>query len=220
MLPRVAILVLLIGCRELPAARPEGPADAALDATPDAALIDAGPDNDGDGPPVRQPCTSAFGTALSATYGRLDGILVSVVPPASTSACNADGGHVHLQVRVAGEIYDVAVNVGSDVHTTTRDVALVEPWQEGWHTTASVDYPTSLGVTAAATPLSTQAALVNALMADLATVNHIAIYATGYGPDGVHLVHRNGSGHDGLIVTRPLSAAAHLRLFSFTGQVF
>jgi hypothetical protein len=75
-------------------------------------------------------------------------------------------------------------------------------------------------VTAAAMPLSTQAALVNALMADLATVNHISIYATGYGPDGVHLVHRNGSGHDGLIVTRPLSAAAHLRLFSFTGQVF
>ena len=48
----------------------------------------------------------------------------------------------------------------------------------------------------------------------------ISVFGTGYGPDGAHLIHRNGQGHDGLVVTEPLSTPAHVRLFSFTTQAF
>jgi hypothetical protein len=57
-------------------------------------------------------------------------------------------------------------------------------------------------------------------MADLANANHISIYGTGYGPDGAHLIHRNGGGHDGLLITQPLSTPSHARLFSFSSQAF
>jgi hypothetical protein len=46
------------------------------------------------------------------------------------------------------------------------------------------------------------------------------VFATGYGPDGAHLVHRNGNGRDGLVVTQPLSRPAHVRMFSFSSQTF
>lgn len=41
-----------------------------------------------------------------------------------------------------------------------------------------------------------------------------------YGGNGGHLVHRNGNGHDGMIVTEPLSSPAKLRVLSFTNIVF
>jgi hypothetical protein len=193
--------------------------------THDAAAGDA-PGIDGtldavDGSPVRQPCTSQFGNALTSVYGRLDGYLVAIVPPGN-GACNADTDHVHLQVKMNGAIYDVAVNVGSnnmdDVHTTTRELAL-PVWQEGWHPGVLEDY-VSLGVHSTDIPLGTRTQNTTDLMNDLATVNHISVFGTGYGPDGTHLIHRNGQGHDGLVVSEPLSSPAHARLFSFTTQAF
>lgn len=176
-----------------------------------------------DGPPMRVPCTTQLGSAMSTAFGRLDGILVAIVP-AGASNCNGDASHVHLQVRANGATYDIAVNVGSgsmqDVHSTTRELALPGPaWSEGWHTNVSDDY-VALGVHAADLPLQTAAQLEAAIDADLATANHVSVYATGYGPDGGHLVHRNGSGHDGLLITQPLSPTAHARLFSFSTQSF
>jgi hypothetical protein len=193
-------------------ARADGPAA-------DAVRVDGHVD---DGTPMRGPCTDNFGTALTRAYGRLDGILISIVPP-GTGGCNADRDHVHLQVRVDGATYDVAVNVGSsggvdDVHTTTRELTF-PPWSEGWHPGAIEDY-VALGVHAADLPLASRTEITNDLMADLATANHITIFATGYGPDGAHLVHREGGGHDGMIVTQPLSSPAHARLFSFSDQNF
>lgn len=201
--------------------------------TTDAQPADTVP-NDGrihvdDGTPTRQPCTSSFGTGLTAspTFGRLDGYLVAIVPPGG-GGCNADSSHVHLQVRMKGAIYDVAIDVTDsmsnvdDVHTATRDMALPTtglPWTEGWHTGISVDY-VALGVHSPDLALQTKSQMTTTLMSDLATANHISIYATTYGSDGAHLVHRNSSGHDGLIVTEPLSVPAHLRLLSFTGQTF
>ncbi len=199
---------------------------------PDASS-DAPSDSDvhvDDGTPTRQPCTSSFGSALtdSPTFGRLDGYLVAIVPPGGSSACNADSSHLHLQIRMNGAIYDVAINVTDsmsgvdDVHTTTRDQAspIALPWAEGWHTGVLIDYP-KLGVHTADLPLKTKAEMTSELMTDLATVNHISVYGTTYGADGAHLVHRNtGGGHDGLIVTQPLSAPVHLRFLSFTGQTF
>lgn len=210
------------------------------------ATVDASPGTDGraadaraadafatldaaDGTPTRQPCTSHFGTALpsSPTFGRLDGYLVAVVDPSSSNSCNADDAHVHLQIQMNGAIYDVAIDVTNgqthvdDVHSATRELPLPNlPWSEGFHTGVGIDYANTLDTHAADLPLLTKAQLTSALDADLATANHISVYATTYGSDGAHLVHRNSNGRDGLIVTQPLSAPAHLRLFSFTDQSF
>jgi hypothetical protein len=202
------------GCRNVPALTDAPPRPV------DAFVQDVTVDPD-DGAPMRMPCTSSFGTALGdGEYGRLDGFLVAIVPPlSSTRPCNADEDHVHLQVQMQGEVYDIAVNVDGDVHTTTLDMPAFSAWSEGWHTDVAVSYP-SLGLSASTIPLSTEDDLVNALDTDLAAVNHISVYATGYGPDGAHLVHYNGGGHDGLIVTQPLSATSHMRAFSFTSDTF
>src|SRR5512140_92221 len=180
MLLRAGALVLLIGCR--------GPVAAHVDGSPDmgagdARAIDSTSGDVTDGTPMRLPCTSSFGSGLSSEYGRMDGYLVAIVPPApSTDPCNADPSHLHLQVQISGAIYDVAVNVGTndasnDVHTTTIEHALLGPaWSEGSHTSITVDYPT-LGVHSNTMPLHTETENVAALMADLATANHVSIYA-------------------------------------------
>jgi len=202
---------------------PDSP--GANDGSPDA-MVDAATMHVDDGTPMRRACTGNFGSALSTSFGRLDGYLVAIVPPGG-GGCNADSDHVHLQILVNGAVYDVAVNVGSsggvdDVCTTTRDRAMPGPaWSEGWHTGAMIldDY-VSDGVHSTDTTQTPRAQLASELMSDLSTVNHISVFATGYGPDGVHLVHRNGSGHDGLVITEPLSTPAHLRFFRFTNQAF
>ncbi len=197
------------------------PVDAKGDASPDTMMsVD-------DGTPMRRACTNNFGSALSTSFGRLDGYLVSIVPPGSGNNCNADTDHVHLQVLVNGAVYDVAITVGStggvdDVCTTTRDRAMPGlAWSEGWHTGATIldDY-VSDGVHSTDTTQTPRTQLTSDLMTDLATVNHISIFATGYGPDGAHLVHRNGSGHDGLVITEPLSTPSHVRFFRFLDQSF
>ena len=188
-----------------------------------------GSDNGVDGTPVRQACTSNFGSALpsSGAFGRLDGYLVAIVPPGSTNGCNDDSSHVHLQVKMNGAIYDIAIDATDsatrtdDVHTGTLDIAMPSgpAWSEGFHTGVTLDYP-SLGVHASALPLQSKAQIVSAFQSDLATVNHISIFTTTYGSDGAHLVHRNGSGHDGAVVTEPLSPTSHVRLLSFSDQSF
>lgn len=196
-------------------------------ATPDGGGSD-GPGMDArmhvdDGAPTRLPCTSTFGNALSTTFGRLDGILVAIVPP-SGGGCNADNDHVHLQIRANGAVYDVAITLADgaleDVHSKTFEHALLGPvWAEGWHTGLPIDYP-ALGIHAADVPLRSKAQLASEITADLQTANHISVYGVGYGPGGAHLVHRNGNLHDGLVVTDPLSTPGRVRLFSFTNQAF
>lgn len=166
-----------------------------------------------------------FGDALTQSYGRLDGILVAIVLP-NARGCRGDDNHLHLQISAAAAIYDIAVNIGeadpatNDVHSTEHDLALIgPPWSEGWHLdVAPADY-TLLGVHAGDLPLHSQADNTQALVDQLAIANHVSIYATGFGPDGAHLVHRNAGG-DGMVVTEPLSPVSHARLFSFTNQTF
>lgn len=214
-------LLVLVACGN----SPHSPGDAPP--SHDSGMADATMHVD-DGTPTRVACTGNFGTALSSTptFGRLDGFLVAIVPPGG-GGCNADSSHVHLQVKMNNEVYDVAVDVTDgqtgidDVHSATRDIALPGhvAWAEGWHTGILDDYIAD-GVHAPDLPLMTKAELTAALMSDLASANHISIYATTYGRTGTHLVHRNGSGHDGLIVTEPLSAPVHARFLSFTNQAF
>jgi hypothetical protein len=190
--------------------------------TTDAATADdAGPIVVDDGTPMRRPCTNDFGSALSSSYGRLDGYLVAIVQPGS-GGCNADNDHVHLQVLASGSVYDISVNVGSpqvdDVRTTRRDFTFL-PWDEGWHTGVSEDY-VARGVRSTELVGQTRTQLASTLTTELATVNHISIFAVGYGPDGAHLVHRNGNGRDGLIITQPLSRPSQARMFAFSDQTF
>lgn len=212
-------LLLLIGC---------GSSSSGTDASvpSDSAAPDAAPIVVDDGTPTRIPCKpkSQLGDALTTSFGRLDGILVAIVPPADGGGCQADLDHLHLQIRMNGDIYDVAVNVGEngidDVHSTTRELVMPGPaWQEGWHTVVSANYVT-LGLKSTDLPLKTSAQLVTEMMSDLDDANHISVFATGYGPDGAHLVHRNGQSRDGLIVTQPLSRPAHVRMFAFDSQTF
>lgn len=205
------------GSSETPDA-PPGDSDALIDARPIA--------NPDDGAPMRVPCVTNLGTGLTPAFGRLDGYLVSIVQPGA-HGCNGDSSHIHLQVRALNETYDIAVNVGADtgsddVHTLAADVELADLWTEGWHTGNAVlnDYPSTEKIHSADLTLETRATLTSEINADLATVNHISVFATGYGPDGAHLVHRDGNGHDGMLVMRPLSTVSHARYFSFTDQTF
>ena len=211
-----AIFGLLAACGSSPAAVD---AAGAGDAHADAAAMHVD-----DGTPTRQTCTNTLGSALGSTFGRMDGYLVAIVPPGG-GPCNADSTHVHLQVKMTGAIYDIAVDVGGtngvdDVHTIARDFAMPGgPWVEGFHAGIPTDYP-SLGVHAVDLVLHTHQEMTSILMTDLATANHISVYATPYGPDGAHLVHRNSGGRDGMIVTEPLSTPSHAQLLSFTSQTF
>ena len=187
---------------------------------PDAASVPVD-----DGTPIRVACTSNFGGALTKAHGRLDGYLVSIVEPGH-GGCNDDSDHVHLQLKVDGAVYDVAVNVASstttapDVSFAERDEALADgAWAEGWHPSDALDY-VQLGLHSGDFVSMSKSALVQKITEALAGANHVSIFATGYGGAGVHLVHRNGGGRDGAVVLRPLSGSPHYLMFHFADQTF
>jgi len=204
----------LAACSGSSVVLPIDSADAGVDASP---VVDAGVDADptvGDGTPVRNACTNTLGQGLTKTFGRLDGTIVSIVPTTKTS-CNGDTAHIHLQVLMQGGVYDVAVNVDGLMAETTH--ALVDgAWAEGWHSPVKLDYPADLAEHSPAFATTNAAALEQ----KLASVNHVSVFATGYGPDGAHLVHRNGGGHDGAVVLWPLSDSPDFLVFRFSNQSF
>jgi hypothetical protein len=199
---------------------------------PDAGVPDAGGGGGGggggtgDGTPTRQPCTSTFGSAMTATFGRLDGILVSIVNPSTTTSCRGDDNHIHLQVRVNGAIEDIAVNVASttgnpNVDFRTASAALRGgAWTEGWHPGQTLDYPSNLGASSTSFTEETLTQLTASLDGALTSANHVSIFATGFDPTGGHLIHRQGSNHDGAIVINPTTASPTYLLFHFTNQTF
>jgi hypothetical protein len=79
-----------------------------------------------------------------------------------------------------------------------------------------IDYPTTLGVHSTGFATTNAAALVTRLSA----VNHITVYATAYGPGGVHLVHRDLNNHDGALVLDPLGPTPHWLVFRFANDTF
>ena len=187
--------------------------DAAMMPPFDAAM----PPSPGDGTPMRNACTptGSLGNGLTTTHGRLDGYLVSIIPVGGGHACNGDSTHVHLQVLMSNSVYDVAVNV--DSLFAERDLPLPDAaWSEGWHTNDALDYA-SLGLHSTDfTQPASMSALAQQIETELANVNHISVFATGYGPSGAHLVHRQSGGRDGAVVLHPLASPAHALLFSFT----
>ncbi|HTJ42814.1 MAG TPA: hypothetical protein VL463_12010 [Kofleriaceae bacterium] len=214
---RVSLFLLLVAaCGGDPSA-PDAPPPM-IDATP------PGPDAPWlpDGTPTRMACTNNLGSALGSVHGRLDGYLVAIVPT-TTHSCNGDDTHVHLQVKSNGAVYDVAVNVSdpANVDFLAEDLPLPDgAWSEGWHAgqAALLDYP-SIGVHAADFTGVPAAQLETTLNSELANANHVSIFMTPYGPDGGHLVHRNGNGNDGAIVIEPLGRS-RLLMFHFANQAF
>jgi len=193
----------------------------------DAGVPDGGsPPPTGDGTPTRQPCTSSFGSAMTAGFGRLDGFLVSIVNPNTTTACRGDDNHIHLQVRVNGRVQDIAVNIASTSGNPNVDFRTLNAplrggaWSEGWHTGQSLDYANHLGVSASSFTERTPIQLTSLVDSTLASANHVSIFTTGFDATGGHLIHRNPTNHDGAIVINPLSANPQSLLFHFVTQSF
>lgn len=198
--------------------------DAFVDSGPeeDAAVLDAAPTPtpdagrpvDAGSTPIRRACTSAFGTGLSNDYGILDGRLVAIVPEGATK-CNGDRTHVHLQVLMGGSVYDIAVN--TDGQTTEVQAPPVGgAFREGWRVRPRFDYATDLNVHSPAFRTTNAAAIERRL----ANVDRIRVYGIGYGPDGAHLIHRNGNARDGALLLNPDGPSTPYLLFRFVDQTF
>jgi hypothetical protein len=184
---------------------------------PDAsATIDSSiPPDPNDGTPTRQACIAPDGTVLSMSHGRMDGYLVAIVALGGSHACNGDSTHVHLQVKMNGQVYDVAAN--ADTMIAERDVALPDgAWSEGWHSSDSLDY-VQLGLHSSDfASVGGTSQMAQKIEQELANANHVSVFCTGYGPTGCHLVHRQSGGRDGAIVIHPTSGTAHVMFFDFT----
>jgi hypothetical protein len=170
------------------------------------------------------PLSQQNGTAVNTYHGRLDGYLAYVVPKGGSGACNGDDSHVHLQVRMMNNIYDVAVDIGKfagDVFFDESDVALPDgAWAEGWHGSDNLTY-TALGLHAGQFTSEDPTALGQKIQAELMNANHISVFCIGYMQgNGCHDVHYHNGASDGAIVIHPLSAPAHVLFFRFAADSF
>jgi hypothetical protein len=209
------------------AAEADEPASSSADAlhhhaSTDAGVTDAGVTDGGDGTPQRLPCSSQLGSQLTGgSHGRLDGYLVSIVP-AHSHQCHGDSGHIHLQISMNGGLYDVAVNV-DQIALGETDAPLPQPWSEGWHASAPLDYVQDLHLHSSSFSSLDESSAQSQILNELTSVNHVSVYATKYNNSGIHLVHRSrssGHGLDGAVVLNPTSAQPHYLLFRFPDQSF
>jgi hypothetical protein len=204
---RLAALLCFAACTATPAAP-----DAVPDAGKDAA------------------CASTFGSALTASFGRVDGTVLAIVPPGDMRCAQINSDHLVVQVSVNGAAYRMVVNVlstGTDpnIRIRTLDAPLPAPaFAEGWHPSLSLDYATDLSVHSDPTWTGHSLADATTLITDAITLGTpISIYATSTGgthADSTHLIHRHAAHDDGAIVIDPTSATPHWLLFSFADQTF
>ncbi len=203
-------------------ASPSPPRDAAVTVDDAASVVDAGPATRNN---ACTPLSQQNGTAVSSNYGRLDGTLVFVVGVGQGHACNGDSSHVHLQIEVSGNVYDVAVDIGQ----SSDEVGLYEEsiavpggaWAEGWHSSDSLGYQ-ALGVHSSTFPLVSPDTLGTQLESLLADTSKISIFCTGYSQgNGCHDVHYvSSSGSDGAIVLDPTDVNSPILFFRFSSQTF
>jgi hypothetical protein len=145
-------------------------------------------------------------------------------PSGSLHQCNGDDSHVHLQVDVDGDVYDIAVDIGAEndqVGMYEQALAPLEgAWAEGWHDD-DLSYA-SLGLHVASFPLGTPTTNAASLGSLLEGTSQISIYCTGYSEgNGCHDVHyQDGSTNDGALVLNPQAATPTLVFFRFVSQTF
>ena len=175
-------------------------------------------------------CASTFGTELVSGYGRLDGTVLAVVPPADNACALPNSDHVILQVTMHGAAYRMVVNVHSDFPGDQR-VQMKEvqapllggPWSEGWHVPGALDYPTALEVHDKDFTPYDQAPLVQRITSFLTVGEKVSVFATNNNStytDSAHLVHYVGGNQDGAIVVGAATATPTWLLFHFSSQLF
>lgn len=206
-----------------PAPAPAGTTDVADSGAP----IDSGTtpaDAGTDAPALTGQCATSFGDALTAGFGRIDGVISAIQMPNDQSCTMPNRDHLIVQVLMNGAVYRMVVN--TDVKLASVDHALPAPaFAEGWHTGVALDYPTTLGAHSPAFEAQADmSALVTKVIADLKVGDPISVYATsGDGrPESAHLVHRNPNvaSTDGAIVVHPKAATPTFLLFAFDNQTF
>lgn len=199
-----------------------GGADAsAPDAPVDGVDVDAGKD---------AACAASFGSALTNAFGRVDGTVVAVVAPGNQRCAMPNSDHVIVQVELGGAVYRMVVNVqstGADPNIRVRGATAPLPgpaFAPGWHPGLTLDYATDLAIHSGAGWDALDLAAATARIVDPITVGApIAVYATSSGgtyAHSAHLVHRNGSGHDGALVLDPPGPSPTWLLFIFADQTF
>jgi hypothetical protein len=231
-----ACLVTLPSCSSVsPPATTLSVVDAsATDAdVPVANAADGGSDAGVDAAPVDKAagCASEFGQALTNAFGRVDGIVVAVVPPAHPTCAQPNSDHVVVQVKLSGAVYRMVVNVASTRGTDLRvrflrdsQVAMPAPeWAEGWHPGLTLDYAKDLGLhTDRFAPLE-MAPLSAEIAAAINIGDKVGVYVTSSGgsfASSAHKVHRNGQGNDGAIFVRPGQPDQAALFFHFQEQTF
>jgi len=183
--------------------------------------VDAIPDVD-----KAATCAETFGDALTNAFGRLDGTVLAVVPPADDACADINGTHVVIQVTLSGVAYRMVLDVLSDsgnpdVFFYEEDAPLAAgAWSEGWHAGVSLDYVGTLGLHSTVFTEMKEAALVDKVTSEVEIGSHVSVFATSAGEaDSAHLIHRNLTNQDGAIVLNP-ETAPHYLLFRFSDQSF
>lgn len=192
----------------------------------------------GDGPDLAAPpdlwvdksaaCADTFGRALTSGFGRLDGTVLAIVPPAHPSCFRSNNDHLVLEVLAGGAAYRMVVNVESDRPGADPRVRLAEitaplpapAFAEGWRNGLLLDYAKDLDQHAETFTPYAMDDLV-ARLTDLIPLGApISVYASTSGGDSAHLIHRNVARTDGAIVLDPTGAAPRWLLFAFSTQSF
>lgn len=170
-------------------------------------------------------CVDRFGSALTDSYGRLDGKLVAVVRPTDTQCPTYNNDHLVLEIEMGGDVYRVVVNVISDRAGDQRvrfyevEAPLERPYSVGWHTDVALDYVNDLEVHNADFEPLEMDPLIERLSASLTIGAPIAAFTVSSGGDSSHLVHRNRLDADGAIVIDP-QGSPHYLLLAFATQSF
>ena len=178
--------------------------------------------------PTRLPCLprSALANDLPIDVGgALEGQLVSLVPPGTGGGCPADSDHLHLQVAVGSKRYDVAVTIfdspsGAPLGVLAKDLAAGAAVTPGWSSTARFDFIADLGVHSGDFTLLAKPALLARLESELATASSVRIFGKSYTDGtGLHNVHRNGGGHDGVLLVHE-GSSDHAVALRFSTDTF
>ena len=217
---RRVVLACSLGCSLIAACSGDG-TSGTDDAAPADASTDAGKD---------AMCAATFGNGLTNAFGRVDGTVVAVVQPGNERCAMPNRDHVIVQVELDGAVYRMVVNVLSngadpDIRVRALNAPLPAPaFAPGWHPGLTLDYPADLSVHSGTGWDALDLAEATAWIAEPIEVGvSIAVYATSSGGTNAasaHLIHRNGSNHDGAIVLDPTGASPRWLLFSFADQTF
>ncbi|MGO8994290.1 MAG: hypothetical protein ACLQVI_13255 [Polyangiaceae bacterium] len=237
--PRVLLTALvggLLACSSHPAA------SVAHDAGAEGATVDGGEEdasNAGDATDASDdvnkaaPCledANAFGSALTNSFGRVDGTIVAVIPPDDQACADPNSTHLIVEVLMQGAVYRMVVDVLSDevsdsgsydVFFYEMDAPLADgAWSDGWHTGIDFDYVSTLAIHSTPFVAMSQADVVAKITSELTLGAHVSFFATSDDePDSAHLVHRNTTNQDGAIVVSP-ETAPHYLLIRFSEDSF